>query len=61
MNGPTETPPMSLTRIDTHHHIVPPSYKAWLARQGIAAGGRAIPDWSADEVMPSAWCSTTRY
>lgn len=51
MNGPTETPPMSLTRIDTHHHIVPPSYKAWLARQGIAAGGRAIPDWSADAAL----------
>jgi predicted TIM-barrel fold metal-dependent hydrolase len=51
MNGPTETPPMSLTRIDTHHHIVPPNYKAWLARQGIAAGGRAIPDWSADAAL----------
>lgn len=33
-------------RIDTHQHIVPPAYAAWLAEQGINAGGRAIPDWS---------------
>ncbi|HMN57856.1 MAG TPA: amidohydrolase, partial [Ottowia sp.] len=42
---------MSPIRIDTHHHIVPPSYKAWLTSQGIAAGGRAIPDWSADAAL----------
>ena len=34
------------SRIDTHQHIVPPMYAAWLAEQGINAGGRAIPDWS---------------
>lgn len=33
-------------RIDTHHHIVPPAYAAWLASRGIDAGGRAIPEWT---------------
>ena len=33
-------------RIDTHQHIVPPVYAAWLAERGLSAGGRAIPDWS---------------
>lgn len=34
-------------RIDTHHHVVPPAYTAWLARRGITAGGLPIPAWSA--------------
>lgn len=34
-------------RIDTHHHIVPPVYRQWLLDQGLDAGGRAIPEWSA--------------
>lgn len=33
-------------RIDTHQHIVPPVYAAWLAERGLNAGGRAIPEWS---------------
>ncbi|MCF3941410.1 MULTISPECIES: amidohydrolase family protein [Gordonia] len=36
-------------RIDTHHHLIPPSYRAALAAAGIdAAGGRDLPDWSPD-------------
>lgn len=35
-------------RIDTHQHIVPPAYAAWLAGKGITAGGMPIPHWSAD-------------
>ena len=33
-------------RIDTHQHIVPPRYGAWLHEQGLSAGGLPIPDWS---------------
>ncbi len=45
------------TRIDTHQHIVPPSYAAWLAGLGINAGGREIPHWSVEgavELMEGA-------
>jgi len=35
-------------RIDTHHHVVPPDYAAWLRRRGMAAGGLPIPDWSVE-------------
>lgn len=48
-------------RIDTHQHIVPPHYAAWLAKHGLNAGGRAIPEWSADsalELMEQARIST---
>ena len=38
-------------RIDTHHHVVPPTYAAWLKRKGIAAGGLPIPDWSLDSAI----------
>ncbi len=38
-------------RIDTHHHIVPPSYAAWLKRKGMEAGGLPIPDWSAEAAL----------
>lgn len=38
-------------RIDTHHHIVPPDYAAWLRRQGIAAGGLPIPDWTPEAAL----------
>ncbi|WP_076998207.1 amidohydrolase family protein [Variovorax sp. KK3] len=34
-------------RIDTHQHIVPPAYAAWLDQQGMLAGGLPIPHWSA--------------
>ena len=34
------------TRIDTHHHIVPPAYRQWLESLGRDAGGRALPDWT---------------
>ncbi|MGX9790871.1 amidohydrolase family protein [Mycobacterium sp. MMS18-G62] len=36
-----------MSRIDTHHHIIPPDYRKALRRAGIdEAGGRALPDWS---------------
>ena len=35
-------------RVDTHQHIVPPAYAAWLDRKGVAAGGLPIPHWSAE-------------
>jgi len=38
-------------RIDTHHHIVPPSFAAWLRKKGIEAGGLPIPQWSADSAI----------
>jgi predicted TIM-barrel fold metal-dependent hydrolase len=38
-------------RIDTHHHVVPATYAAWLKRKGVAAGGLPIPEWSADSAI----------
>jgi predicted TIM-barrel fold metal-dependent hydrolase len=39
-------------RIDVHHHILPPRYTSWLRAHGIAdAGGRALPEWSADTTL----------
>jgi predicted TIM-barrel fold metal-dependent hydrolase len=38
-------------RIDTHHHIVPPSYAAWLKEKGMAAGGLPIPQWSGEAAI----------
>ncbi|MCV7420624.1 amidohydrolase [Mycobacterium yunnanensis] len=36
-----------MLRIDTHHHLIPPDYRAALRAAGIDdAGGRALPDWS---------------
>lgn len=38
-----------MRRIDTHHHMVPPDYRKALRKAGIdEAGGRAVPDWSAE-------------
>lgn len=37
---------MAPARIDTHHHIVTPRYRAWLEARGKTAGGKAIPAWS---------------
>jgi predicted TIM-barrel fold metal-dependent hydrolase len=40
------------SRIDVHHHILPPRYTSWLRAHGIhAAGGRALPDWSAEATL----------
>ena len=33
-------------RIDTHAHIVPDFYRAWLADKGVDAGGLPVPTWS---------------
>jgi 6-methylsalicylate decarboxylase len=41
----------TLGRIDTHHHVVPASYAAWLKRKGVEAGGLPIPDWSLDSTL----------
>jgi len=38
-------------RIDTHHHVVPAAYAAWLRSRGLAAGGLPIPDWSCETAL----------
>ena len=39
-------------RIDVHQHVVPPRYAAWLRAQGVSnAGGRELPEWSAEEAL----------
>jgi predicted TIM-barrel fold metal-dependent hydrolase len=35
-----------MRRIDTHHHALPPDYRAWLLGRGSAAGGLPIPQWT---------------
>ncbi len=48
-------------RIDTHHHIVPPSYERTLAKHRASTGGRALPHWSAEAdlaLMDSAGIGT---
>ena len=40
-----------MRRIDTHHHVVPPDYAAWLRRKGSLAGGLPIPDWSPEAAL----------
>jgi 6-methylsalicylate decarboxylase len=39
-------------RIDVHHHVVPPDYRAFLASRGIDdAGGRPLPEWTLDAAL----------
>lgn len=39
-------------RIDTHHHVVPPDYAAWLRTKGLhAPSGRTIPFWSRESAV----------
>ncbi|GFG50106.1 amidohydrolase [Mycolicibacterium agri] len=40
---------MNRARIDVHHHVVPPQYRELFAAHGMKAGGRSIPDWSAED------------
>jgi 6-methylsalicylate decarboxylase len=36
-------------RIDTHHHVIPSDYRKTLLQSGLLeAGGRALPEWSAE-------------
>ena len=36
-----------MSRIDTHHHVIPPNYRKALHAAGLdEAGGRAFPEWS---------------
>ncbi len=40
---------VTMLRIDTHHHVIPPDYRDALRKAGIdEAGGRALPEWSAE-------------
>lgn len=39
------------SRIDTHHHILPPQYAAWLNSRGIADGDRPLPKWSLEGAL----------
>jgi predicted TIM-barrel fold metal-dependent hydrolase len=39
-------------RIDTHHHVIPPSFRAWTADRGLGVHGGVIsawPQWTAEE------------
>jgi 6-methylsalicylate decarboxylase len=39
-------------RIDTHHHLLPPSYVAWLTSRGIDGGaGIPFPRWSRESTL----------
>ena len=41
-----------MSRIDTHHHIIPADYRKALRNAGIdEAGGRALPDWSPEAAL----------
>ena len=40
-----------MSRVDTHHHVVPPEYAAWLRRRGTEAGGLPIPGWSSQAAL----------
>ncbi|MGO9450257.1 MAG: amidohydrolase family protein [Candidatus Binataceae bacterium] len=41
----------TLGRIDTHHHVVPAAYAAWLKKKGMEAGGLPIPEWGDDSAI----------
>jgi 6-methylsalicylate decarboxylase len=41
----------ALGRIDTHHHVLPPSYAAFLKRKGMEALGLPVPEWSLDSTI----------
>ena len=51
-----------MPRIDTHHHVIPPFYRAALQAAGIdAAGGRDLPAWTPElslEAMDALAVST---
>lgn len=38
-------------RIDTHHHILSPSYSAWLEALGVNDGGKPMPKWDIDNAL----------
>jgi predicted TIM-barrel fold metal-dependent hydrolase len=42
---------MARGRIDTHFHVIPPDYSAWLRGRSVEAGGLALPDWSAEQAI----------
>lgn len=43
---------MNHRRIDAHHHVLPPTYVAWLRKEGTDnAVGRALPDWSVQSTL----------
>jgi predicted TIM-barrel fold metal-dependent hydrolase len=41
-----------LSRIDVHHHLLPPPYVTWLRDQGVhRPGGRELPEWSPEQSL----------
>jgi len=42
---------MTARRIDTHFHVIPPDYAAWLGGRSVEAGGLALPDWSRESAL----------
>jgi predicted TIM-barrel fold metal-dependent hydrolase len=41
----------SISRIDTHHHVLPPEYRSWLEGQGQTPGGVPLPTWDASSTI----------
>ena len=42
---------MTTGRIDTHQHVIPPTYRRLLEDRGLTAGGWPTPLWSPDEAL----------
>ncbi|MEZ5657108.1 MAG: amidohydrolase family protein [Burkholderiaceae bacterium] len=42
---------MAASRIDTHHHVVPPFYRDWLIARGMDAGGLPMPTWAESDAL----------
>ena len=38
-------------RIDTHLHLIPALYAAWMKEKGIRPGGVALPKWSRSDAL----------
>jgi 6-methylsalicylate decarboxylase len=41
----------AVSRIDTHHHVVPAEYRAWLDELGVQSGGTSVPEWSPEHSL----------
>ena len=52
--GGTTAPAAPTGRIDVHQHMIPETYRRWLATHGVLdVGGIAVPEWSASAAMAS--------
>ena len=52
--GGTPPPVAPTGRIDVHQHMIPDTYRRWLAAHGVLdVGGVAVPEWSPSAAMAS--------